>query len=300
MNKSLSFIIPCFNSEDTISLCLNSIINQDGFSDDVEIILIDDGSNDGTKRIIEEDFKIDNLKMITNKHNRGLAFSRNSGGRLSGGKVLAFLDSDMILKNDWIDRALNIFNNENIVAVMGQYVAPPNKKQNTLDKYLYSNLRGAKKLYNNGDIIDYKYFLCSNTLMRRNVFNDVGGFDDNITKYGGEDTELAIRLNKMFSNQLYYFPELISYHYGQKTLGAFCQNMKIYGEFNLPLIFNKHRDCRDHLGFKWFTAFRGKLIFNKFIMLIINQILKLKTIPLLLRYKIVYNTVVGYRNYLKK
>ena len=162
MNKLLSFIIPCFNSEDTIALCLNSIMNQDRFSDDIEIILIDDGSNDSTKRIIEENFKIDNLKIINNKHNRGIAFSRNNGIKLSKGKILAFLDSDMIVNKSWIRAHVEILIDKNVVGVVGNNVLPKGKNPNRLDKYLYDKRRGARQ-FNEQVPIKFPYFFISFT-----------------------------------------------------------------------------------------------------------------------------------------
>lgn len=87
-----SIIVPCFNCEDSIRRCLNSILSQ-SFSD-FEIIAIDDGSTDGTSSILDEyDSK---YEFIHTYHfsNSGVSISRKRGVTLASGKYIIFVDSD--------------------------------------------------------------------------------------------------------------------------------------------------------------------------------------------------------------
>ena len=109
-----------------------------------------------------------------------------------------------------------------ILGLMGNLNLPKGIKPNLLDKYIYSNIRGA----NTDDIkypLYYRWFLFSNTILRMDVFNEVDLFDTTIRHYGGEDTELALRIFKSFPQGLRYNKSLISYHHDQKKLSKFSK-----------------------------------------------------------------------------
>ena len=298
-NNYMSFIVPCFNSEKTIQICINSILNQSKFNKS-EIIIINDGSTDRTSKIINQ-YKNNNKIIIkTHSENMGLSQARNTGINSANGDILAFIDSDMELENNWLNKAMKIFNHKHIIGIMGQYTYPQNITLNQLDKYLYSSLRGAKKKYVNGDNIHFKYFLFSNTAIRRHVFNSLLGFDNQFKKYGGEDTDLAIRLYQLYPQGLYYFSDLISYHHSKKELHDYCNDMKTYGSINLHILIDKYPQHAEHLSGKWLTSIHGYLIFNRLIMSLINYILIFINMKFLIKYKIAYNVISGYRLNIKK
>lgn len=93
----LSVIIPVYNVEAQLAVCLDSIVNQ-SFKN-VEIIVIDDASSDSSPEIIQQyASKYKNLKAIFLQENMGVGYVRNYGIEISAGKYIGFLDSD-----DWID-----------------------------------------------------------------------------------------------------------------------------------------------------------------------------------------------------
>ena len=86
-------IVPCFNSEKTISRALKSIYKQT--FKNYEIIIVDDGSKDQTSQIINDFFverSID-YNYIYQK-NKGPSFCRNLAMRLSKSKYISFIDAD--------------------------------------------------------------------------------------------------------------------------------------------------------------------------------------------------------------
>ena len=87
-----SIIVPCFNCEDSIRRCLNSILSQ-SFSD-FEIIAIDDGSTDGTSSILDEYDSKHEFIHTYHFSNSGVSISRKRGVTLASGKYIIFVDSD--------------------------------------------------------------------------------------------------------------------------------------------------------------------------------------------------------------
>ncbi len=86
----ISIIVPIYNAEKYIQICLDSLINQT--KKELEFILINDGSTDNTEKIIKK-YKDSRIKYYNNK-NQGIGKTRNFGVEKSTGKYLLFVDSD--------------------------------------------------------------------------------------------------------------------------------------------------------------------------------------------------------------
>lgn len=92
----ISVIVPIYNSEKYLEICLKSIQNQS--LKDIEIILIDDGSTDNSGKIAD-DFSINDSRIkVIHQKNKGLSCARNFGIKISKGEYISFIDSD-----DWIE-----------------------------------------------------------------------------------------------------------------------------------------------------------------------------------------------------
>lgn len=88
----ISFIVPCYNSQNTICRCIDSIISQ-GLKE-YEIIIIDDGSIDDTKKIIKNNYSNHKNIKYYYKKNEGQGIARNFGISKSNGEYITFIDSD--------------------------------------------------------------------------------------------------------------------------------------------------------------------------------------------------------------
>ena len=92
----ISVIIPVYNVEDYLHVCLNSILKQT--YQDFEVICIDDASTDFSLEILEYFSKKDSrIKVLKNYVNMGLGYSRNKGLNEANGDYLIFL-----MGNDWL------------------------------------------------------------------------------------------------------------------------------------------------------------------------------------------------------
>ena len=88
----ISFIIPSYNSANTIKRAIDSILNQ---NTDLkyEIIVVDDGSTDNTEQVIKC-YKDDERIKYYKKENSGVADTRNYGVKMATGEYIIFVDSD--------------------------------------------------------------------------------------------------------------------------------------------------------------------------------------------------------------
>lgn len=88
----LSIIVPCYNVEDYVEECLNSLVSLD--LNEIEVICVNDGSTDSTlEKIKKFELIFPNFKII-NQTNSGLSAARNAGLKIAKGKFCYFLDSD--------------------------------------------------------------------------------------------------------------------------------------------------------------------------------------------------------------
>lgn len=106
MNQMLSIIIPTLNEERYLRKLLQSLANQ-SYEGKIEIIVADAGSTDKTKQIAE------NFGCKITKG--GLpAKGRNEGAKTATGNLLLFVDADMILPADFLNKNLKEFNQRNL------------------------------------------------------------------------------------------------------------------------------------------------------------------------------------------
>lgn len=104
ISQNISIIIPVYNSLKTILITLESI-NQQNLNDaeyeHVEVIIVDDGSTDGVESILmNKNYK---YKLVyTKQNNKGAACARNLGVKTSTSEILIFIDSDIILQDNFI------------------------------------------------------------------------------------------------------------------------------------------------------------------------------------------------------
>ena len=100
MKDLISIIVPAYNVEQYIDMCLSSLLNQT--YENLEIIIVNDGSTDGTLKICERYSKADNRFKLYTHSNRGLGYSYNKGITLSTGKYICFVEPDDWVDNDYV------------------------------------------------------------------------------------------------------------------------------------------------------------------------------------------------------
>lgn len=116
MNEiKVSVIIPVFNQEELIIKAIESVPKRK----DIEIIVIDDGSSDNTwnkitnYRFEHEDFI--NLRIYSNKGNRGVAYTVNKGYDNAKGEYIVLLGSDDYFYTDKFEKILPELNGTDLV-----------------------------------------------------------------------------------------------------------------------------------------------------------------------------------------
>ena len=100
----ISVIVPVYNVEKYLEECLDSI--QDQTYSDIEVILVNDGSTDSSKEICKKYCKQDSRFLLINQENQGLSAARNKGVEISTGEYIVFVDSDDIIKTNYLEKLM--------------------------------------------------------------------------------------------------------------------------------------------------------------------------------------------------
>lgn len=182
-----SVIIPVHNSEKYIGDCLESVLKQD--FKNFEVIVVDNNSTDKTKEIIFEFAKKHkNLKYIFEpKIGRGVA--RNTGEKMSQGKIILMTDSDCIVPENWIRNMAEPILAKKTQAVQGSEKGLGN---DFWSQQIARRIEEKEKRYETGKEtikIDTKNFAIT-----RELLEEIG----NTSRWfvSGNDTDLMIRLLK--------------------------------------------------------------------------------------------------------
>jgi glycosyltransferase involved in cell wall biosynthesis len=185
---TFSVIVPCWNAAATLRETLDSLLAQD-FSD-WEAILVDDGSTDDTASIIAE-YCAKDMRFSTFSCNRsGPSVARNIAGLVrSKAPYLAFLDSDDLWMPSKLSLTLSSFKeDEGRDGVYGQISF---FRTSPLHPETFSTVY-SKPLKPIDFLRDNPVCTMSNLVLKRSVFQRVGGFDESIVH--NEDVELLVRI----------------------------------------------------------------------------------------------------------
>ena len=100
----ISVVVPVYNVETYLVECLDSIQNQT--YTDFEVILVNDGSTDGSQAICERYCQADKRFRLMNQTNQGLSAARNKGVEISTGEYIVFVDSDDVIKINYLEKLM--------------------------------------------------------------------------------------------------------------------------------------------------------------------------------------------------
>jgi len=196
MNKNIkgqimpfvSVIIPTYNRRELLSEAIGSVLNQ--AYEDFQLVIVDDGSTDGTKDMIKE-YRDPRINYIFQKK-RGVSNARNRGIFESCGEYVSFLDSDDLWKRDKLKIQTDLMNNKKDIFI--SYT-----DEIWMRKGIRVNPMNKHKKYS-GWIFEKCLPLCivspSSVMIRRELFNDIGLFDESLPVC--EDYDMWLRISSQY------------------------------------------------------------------------------------------------------
>ena len=198
----VSVIIPTFNRAHVLSRAIDSVLGQS--FEDFELLVVDDGSADGTAELMERYGRWHpRVRYLVQSANAGVSAARNRGMNEACGRLIAFLDSD----DEWLPEKLAaqvsffdeaprdvglLYGGVRTVGASTWVFRPKTRG------WIHPNLLERNVIHST-----------SNVMIRREVFEKIGGFQEQIPAI--EDWDYWIRVAKHFA--IDYLEEDQSYYY---------------------------------------------------------------------------------------
>jgi GT2 family glycosyltransferase len=226
----VSIIIPTRDHGEDVDLCLSSIFDRSSYAD-VEVVLLDNGSRDqGSLEIFDRWVQREPNRVKVVVHDVPFNFSaiNNYAARHATGKYLLFLNNDTeVITEDWIEAMIEQAQRPAIGAVGAKLLYPDNTVQHAGVIVGLGGVAGHSHKYFGADEPGYFYTLQTVNnfsavtgacfMMRRDVFDEVGGFDDELA-IAFNDVDLCLRIRAAGYRNI-YLPHVVLYHHESKSRG---------------------------------------------------------------------------------
>jgi len=248
----ISIVIPTFNRKKVLVECLRLLNNQTARDGSFEVILVDDASSDGTKEEVERLEKNYPFKYIY-QENQGSAAARNNGIKEASGRIILFIDDDVLAHPRLVETHLKLQKGQNDLIVRGPIINIP-RLEIPLDRPI-----GIWDMNKN-------FFCTSNVSVAKEQIIKAGMFDPLFQWW--VDCELGFRL-RMMGLRWKFSLDAIVFHY-KPFLEDELENIKRWavkrGKYAVKL-YKKHPHWRIQLttGIHWLSFLIAAIFNNKII-----------------------------------
>ena len=264
MKDKITVVVPCYNVEKYVAKCLDSIINQT--YDNLEIIAVEDCSTDNTYEILKEYLKKDKrIKLVKNKVNSGLSFSRNMGISEATGEYISFIDSDDYIDLNYYENLHNaLIDNDADIAICD--IKAVLEEENIINiKECYSNNEfNLLNVINTGFAASACNKLFKKHLLLKYLF-EVGKINEDI----------AVIIPALVNAKKLAYAKDTYYYYLQR--GGSIQNSH-FSDKRFDVFYGVEETLKRIAKCKNYEQIKEALVFNQFIPLLIYVIIKEKNV----------------------
>jgi GT2 family glycosyltransferase len=206
--REVTAIVPAYNAEATIGACLQAISALRPMV--AKVIVFDDGATDRTNAIATAA----NVCVIRNNGPpRGPAHGRNAGAMRARSDLLLFVDADVVIAPDSLNKLVAAIADGKAAAAFGSY---DDRQVSRRGASVYANLR--HHFFHQHSARDATTFWAGIGLIDRSVFMAVGGYDAEAFAHPSiEDVELGMRLVAA-GYRIRLVPEAFGTHYKDWSL----------------------------------------------------------------------------------
>ncbi|MCX7966420.1 MAG: glycosyltransferase family 2 protein [Syntrophorhabdaceae bacterium] len=289
MNKRLSIIIITKDTEDLLKNLLYSILSDKNLTGLLsELIIVDNNSQDGTREMLDKTFP--EIIYIRNEKNLGFAASANKGFFHSAGDYVLFLNSDTLVLPHEIEKMLDFLDKNDDVAICAPQLVYEDMRlqrsfayvpklmfefipKSVLEIVLPNKYKGKKSKIESPQ--DVESLIGAAFLVRRKVFEILGGFDERFFFFL-EETDFCIRArNKGFRVVFFPFSKII--HLQGKTISKTWVKGRIEYNISLYKFIKKHHQLSYFYLFvcvRFIKSFVITVLMTVFPILLINRHLR--------------------------
>lgn len=241
----VSVIIVHYQVADLLKKCIQSIQNY-FLAFDYEIIVVDNQSLDPSWKSLINDFP--DVNFIALEDNLGFSKANNLGVKHAKGDYIYILNPDTEIEGDYFKEILDFADQQSRFGSLGLRMhnaeglfLPESKRSvpalvNSFEKLFTKLSNNSKNYYRNDigetDIAEVEIMTGANLLMKKSVYEDVGGFDERYFMYG-EDIDLCYTILKKGYRNFYYGRYAILHHKGESTVKDEVYLSRFFGAMDL-------------------------------------------------------------------
>ena len=218
---TLSIIICSYNRASYIEAAFDSLYNQSSGLDSFETIIVDNNSTDNTADVFKQwraSHTNGNFTYLT-ESKQGASFARNTGAADAKGQWLCFMDDDALANKDYVENIIkHIETKPDAIGFGGRIIPKYIPEEPKWMSYYVSSLVGNFDYAPTACAFeDGKYPLESNMIVRKDVYDAIGGFNTELPgvvgtlRIGGEGKELFYKILALGHN-IYYDPSICVHH----------------------------------------------------------------------------------------
>ena len=249
----VSIIIPVFNQWFYTYHCLKSILlNTKGIK--YEIIIADDASTDFTKNLL---WIVKNITHLRNKTSLLFLKNCNNAAKYAKGKYIHFLNNDVKVHENWLVALINTIELDEKIGLVGSKLQYPNGKLQEAGGIIWRDASGCNygHLQDPGNpeynyLKESDYISGASILVRKNLWKQLNGFDNEYSPAYYEDTDLSFRIRKAGFKVIYQPLSVITHYEGMSHGRDITDGIKKSQVINQKKFFNKWKDelNTNHLG----------------------------------------------------
>ena len=226
----VSVVVSTRQRAGSLAALISALERQTLSPDRFEVVVVDDASTDDTPAVLMRRAEATRLRVRTARLDAqsGPAAGRNAGWRLARADVIAFTDDDCRPAPAWLEHGLAAMNGADVVAGRTH---PDPEQLDKLGPY-------CRTMWP-----DYaETFPTCNVLYRRADLEAAGGFDESFGKHGGEDTDLAWRVESL-GRRMAVDGDLVVYHDVHRgSFGSAAADA--WRWLTVPLVFGRSAELR--------------------------------------------------------
>ena len=219
----LSIIILNYKTKELTLACIDSIVKnykEELDRGDLEIILVDNASEDDSINAFKKSKHFKYLNLVLSRENLGFGKGNNLGGEKSKGEFLLFLNSDTEIKDDGFSKMVEFIKENKSVGILGgKLYFPDGRVQSSVGKFytlfnlflmLFGGERAGFLRESPAKITKVDWVSGACMMIKRDIFEKVGGFDKNIFMYM-EDVDICYVARKI-GYSTYFYPNILLLH----------------------------------------------------------------------------------------
>lgn len=206
-NPLVSVIIPAYDGRRFIGKAIASVLNQS--YGNFEIVVSDDASNDNTREIVLQ-FEDPRIRLVENRENFGLVRNLHRAIGASRGDLICWLNQDDIFHADKLERQLGVMQAHPTLGACFSQKDDIDEMGNPLSRYNPSKTTVAETDYL-VQLFGGCYLSAPTMMMRRQVYERLGGFDSSYTI--AFDYDMWFRLKRHYDFKIVDIPLLSFRHH---------------------------------------------------------------------------------------